>query len=399
MNEFLEHNFPFLVTMTSIIYCILGLVLIFFKTPVSSIYTPYRKSKRLLAIGMWIMSINIWIWLASFNGEWTHANDWVESFDTILFYLVGICFSYSFSSLIDHKYISKQRCLKTGIKFGLTTFVALIAMLKALEEYRHFLLILALLCIVELFFSHVFYFHKTYLQRNELLANYFSVDKKRFIRWLNISNWLLYILFAFAVISITSGAVINWLLQFYIVAVNVYITVNFINFAKEYETLRMATTEETFSAMGETPLNLIKDKKKDISEGKDTAIGSLKKNQKENFRDILRPRLALWIKEKAYTQEQFTIEELATLLYTNKTYLSTFIKEEYGMNFSSWVTSLRIEEAKKIMMKDPNQKLLDVAFQSGFSSLAYFSSVFSKSEGISPSVWQREFSRKAEGEQ
>lgn len=69
------------------------------------------------------------------------------------------------------------------------------------------------------------------------------------------------------------------------------------------------------------------------------------------------------------------------------------------MNFSSWVTSLRIEEAKKIMMKDPNQKLLDVAFQSGFSSLAYFSSVFSKSEGISPSVWQREFSRKAEGEQ
>ena len=33
MISFLERNFTYLVTMTSIIYCILGLVLIFFKSP------------------------------------------------------------------------------------------------------------------------------------------------------------------------------------------------------------------------------------------------------------------------------------------------------------------------------------------------------------------------------
>lgn len=221
MNEFLEENYSYLVTMTSIIYCMLGFVLIFFNTPQTSIYAPYRKSKRLLATGMFIMSIDIWIWLASFNGVWTYSYDWEVSLDIILFYLVGICFSFSFSNLTNHQYISKRRCKITAIKFGATSCFALFAMLDALQEYSPILQIIALLGIVELCFQHVFYFHRTYLQYNIELANYFSSDQRHFLKWLNITHWLLYILFAFAVISTTSGAIINWLLQFYIVAVSI----------------------------------------------------------------------------------------------------------------------------------------------------------------------------------
>ena len=405
MIHFLERNFTYLVTMTSIIYCILGLVLIFFKAPKTDVYAPYRKSKWLLAAGMWMTSINIWIWLATFNGLWTRENEWVASFDTILFYLIGICFTFAFGSLTDYTYISRQRCKITAIKFGATAFIALIAMVDALAAYRQILLIVALLGVIELCAKHIIFFHRSYVQRNELLANYFSSDKKSNVRWLNISHWLLYILLAFGVVSITSGAVFNWLLQFYVVAVNVYITVNFINYAKKYETLRMATTEEMIAVMDKTQSNNLshKERKKKEEEEEEaeevTATSRTKKPYKEDFRNILRPRIAAWVKAKAYTHEQFTLEELATRLYTNKTYLSTFIKDEYDMNFSSWVASLRIDEAKRIMMKEPEKKLQEVAFECGFSSLAYFSSVFSKSEGISPSAWQREFSRKTDGEQ
>ena len=405
MIHFLERNFTYLVTMTSIIYCILGLVLIFFKSPKTDVYAPYRKSKWMLAAGMWMTSINIWIWLATFTGLWTRENAWVASFDTILFYLIGICYTFSFGSLIDYTYISRQRCKITAIKFGVTAFIALIAMVDALSAYRQFLLIVALLGIIELCARHLIFFNRSYLQRNELIANYFSSDKKSDVRWLNISHWLLYILLAFGVVSITSGAVFNWLLQFYVVAVNVYITVNFINYAKKYETLRMATTEEMIAVMNKTQSNNLshKERKKKEEEEEEaeevTATSRTKKPYKEDFRNILRPRIAAWVKAKAYTHEQFTLEELATRLYTNKTYLSTFIKDEYDMNFSSWVASLRIDEAKRIMMKEPEKKLQEVAFECGFSSRAYFSSVFSKSEGISPSAWQREFSRKTDGEQ
>ena len=405
MIHFLERNFTYLVTMTSIIYCILGLVLIFFKSPKTEVYAPYRKSKWMLAAGMWMTSINIWIWLATFTGLWTRENEWVTSFDTILFYLIGICYTFSFGSLIDYTYISRQRCKITAIKFGATAFIALIAMIDALAAYRQILLIVALLGIIELCARHLIFFNRSYLQRNELIANYFSSDKKSDIRWLYISHWLLYILLALGVVSITSGAVINWLLQFYVVAVNVYITVNFINYAKEYETLRLATTEEMIAVMDKTQSNNLghverKKKEEEEAEGEEvTATSRTKKTYKEDFRNILRPRIAVWVKAKAYTHEQFTLEELAARLFTNKTYLSTFIKDEYDMNFSGWVASLRIDEAKRIMMKEPEKRLQEVAFECGFSSLAYFSSVFSKSEGISPSVWQREFSRKTDGEQ
>lgn len=396
MISFLERNFTYLVTMTSIIYCILGLVLIFFKSPKNDVYSPYRKSKWLLAAGMWMTSINIWIWLATFNGLWTLENEWVASFDTILFYLIGVCFTFSFGCLIDYTYISRQRCKITAIKFGATAFIALIAMTDALAAYRQILLIVALLGVIELCAKHIIFFHRSYLQCNELLANYFSSDKKSNVRWLNISHWLFYILLAFGVVSITSGAVINWLLQFYIVAVYIYITVKFIKYANEYETLRLATTEEMIAVMDKTQSNNLsheerkKKEKEEKAEGEEvTATSRTKKPYKEDFRDILRPRIAVWVKAKAYTHEQFTLEELASSLYTNKTYLSTFIKEEYDMNFSGWVASLRIDEAKRIMMKEPEKRLQEVAFECGFSSLAYFSSVFSKSEGISPSAWQR----------
>lgn len=406
MISFLERNFTYLVTMTSFIYCILGLVLIFFKSPKTDVYAPYRKSKWMLAAGMWMTSINIWIWLATFTGLWTRENAWVASFDTILFYLIGICYTFSFGSLTDYTYISRQRCKITAIKFGATAFIALIAMVEALAAYRQILLTIALLGIIELCARHLIFFHRSYLQRNELLENYFSSDKKSQIRWLYISHWLFYILLAFGVFSITSGAVFNWLLQFYVVAVNVYITVNFINFAKEYATLRLATTEEMIGIMDKTQSNNLNHKERKVkeedeeAEGEEvTATSRTKKPYKEDFRDILRPRIAVWMKAKAYTHEQFTLEELAARLYTNKTYLSTFIKDEYDMNFSSWVASLRIDEAKRIMLKEPEKKLQEVAYECGFSSLAYFSSVFSKSEGISPSAWQREFSRKTDGEQ
>ena len=406
MISFLERYFTYFVTMTSFIYCILGFVLIFFKSPKTAVYAPYRKSKWLLAAGMWMTSITIWVWLATFNGLWTRENAWVASFDTILFYLVGVCYTFSFGSLIDYTYISRQRCKITAIKFGATAFIALIAMIDALAAYRQILLIVALLGVIELCAKHIIFFHRSYLQRSELLANYFSSDKKSNVRWLNISHWLFYILLAFGVVSITSGAVINWLLQFYVVAVNIYITVNFIKFANEYETLRLATTEEMIAVMDKTRSNNLsheerkKEREEEKAEGEEvTETRRKKKPYKEDFRDILRPRIAVWVKAKAYTHEQFTLEELASRLYTNKTYLSTFIKDEYDMNFSGWVTNLRIDEAKRIMMKEPEKRLQEVAFECGFSSLTYFSSVFSKSEGISPSVWQREFSRKTDGEQ
>lgn len=52
MIHFLEQNFVELVTITSMIYLILAVILFLFKTPDTKVYKPFRRSKSLMAGGM-----------------------------------------------------------------------------------------------------------------------------------------------------------------------------------------------------------------------------------------------------------------------------------------------------------------------------------------------------------
>ena len=279
MIHFLEQNFVELVTITSMIYLILAVILFLFKTPDTKVYKPFRRSKSLMAGGMLLISLNIWIWIASFTGSWTKYNNWVPCFDIILFYLMGICFSFSLSSLLDPHYISRKRCKVIAVKFVMTAFFALIAMTDALKDYQIPLLLIALLGLLEMLIGHIYYFNRCYLRSNALFENYFSNDKNHFIRWLKVSHWLFYGMLILGVISIRTGALINWLVQFYVVAMNFYILINIINYASEYETLMKANCDEEKTEEEEVAE---KEKNGEIS-------------PKKAYIEKLRPRVAEWI--------------------------------------------------------------------------------------------------------
>lgn len=91
----------------------------------------------------------------------------------------------------------------------------------------------------------------------------------------------------------------------------------------------------------------------------------------------LEKRLQAWVKEKAILKQQFSIDDLATTLGTNTNYLSCLINEKYRTNFSAWISSLRIAEAKRLMIESPELKMENIAYSVGFSSASYFSKVFS----------------------
>ena len=95
---------------------------------------------------------------------------------------------------------------------------------------------------------------------------------------------------------------------------------------------------------------------------------------------LLESKLKVWVTREKYS--------LSTYVGTNHTYLSRFLKETHGVNFSEWVSGLRVSKAKELMRKNPKDKLENVAYLSGFSSLSYFSKVFSHLEGVSPARWR-----------
>lgn len=384
MIELLEKYFSSLVLCAGAVYLTLSIILLHFKVPGTPNYAPYRVAKKLLALTFGVVCINIYFWVFNFHNDWNTPSALVSCVDIILYYLIGILFSYSFSILLDRKYLNKRRYLIDFGKWAACSVIAIIAITDAMQPYSQWILLISLGFLLEFFLGFFFHFRKTYARSGELLDNYFASDKRHFINWIKRSIILIYILGLLAILTINMGAIMNWLFQVYIISLNIYITISFINYASEYGNLQQADEEIT-----ERDVEHEEDSVHPITTEQET----LNKKQIENIEELLKPRVMAWIGTKKYINEQFNIEDLAKLLGTNKYYLSRFIKENYQMNFSTWIASLRIEEAKKMMTDDPKIKLEEVALSVGFSSLSYFSKVFSRLEGTTPSLWLRANSR------
>jgi AraC-like DNA-binding protein len=102
-----------------------------------------------------------------------------------------------------------------------------------------------------------------------------------------------------------------------------------------------------------------------------------------------RATLEAWLeKEKPYCNPDFQLTDLRQVLPMNRSYLSRFIKSAYGRSFYQWVNGLRIEQAKRLMVEQPDLKIQDVAERCGFSSRSVFTQVFTRETGVAPSDWK-----------
>lgn len=91
---------------------------------------------------------------------------------------------------------------------------------------------------------------------------------------------------------------------------------------------------------------------------------------------------------KAYIDEHYseklTLEMIAERFYINKYYLSRLFKEQYGFTLMSYLQLVRITQAKRLL-RFTDKKIEEIGRECGMSDLTYFSRVFKKIEGLSPS--------------
>lgn len=106
--------------------------------------------------------------------------------------------------------------------------------------------------------------------------------------------------------------------------------------------------------------------------------------------EVIKDRLAEWIKQKGFLTSRITIIQLSKIIGVNRTYLSNHINTNYGLNFNLWLNRLRIEEAKELIKQSPERNLSEIAQQIGFTDLAHFSKQFKLLVGEAPSKWRKE---------
>ena len=88
--------------------------------------------------------------------------------------------------------------------------------------------------------------------------------------------------------------------------------------------------------------------------------------------------------------EKLSLSVLAEQFHLNPQYISQLVKSEIGVNFLAYLTSIRMEKAKKLLLST-SLSVAEVAEQSGYGDYRVFTKVFKKSEGITPSQYRRDF--------
>lgn len=111
---------------------------------------------------------------------------------------------------------------------------------------------------------------------------------------------------------------------------------------------------------------------------------SLKEEYKTRLLDFLE-------KEKPYLQPKLSINELANSLHIPKHFISQIINDSLGHTFYSLINSHRVEEVKRRISEDKQDKftLLAIAFDSGFNSKSGFINNFKLETGLTPLEYRK----------
>ena len=88
--------------------------------------------------------------------------------------------------------------------------------------------------------------------------------------------------------------------------------------------------------------------------------------------------------------EEMSLSVLSEEFHMNPQYISQLFKNEIGVGFLAYLTSIRMEKAKKLLLST-SLSIGEIAEQSGYGDYRVFTKVFKKSEGITPSQYRRDF--------
>lgn len=110
----------------------------------------------------------------------------------------------------------------------------------------------------------------------------------------------------------------------------------------------------------------------------------------EQMLEQIAQQVDLWIQSKEFCRNKMNIITAAQQLGSNRLYLSTYINTMHKCTFRSWVSRLRINEAKRLMVEKPQMTITQIAEEVGFVSLTSFTHAFKNVEGISPKEWAAE---------
>lgn len=95
---------------------------------------------------------------------------------------------------------------------------------------------------------------------------------------------------------------------------------------------------------------------------------------------------------QAHHAEDLSLGQVAKAVNTSTFYFCKIFKKSTGINFTDYVSRVRIERARNLLL-NPNLRVSEIAYEVGFQSLTHFNRVFRRIVGQSPSDYRSKLPR------
>lgn len=89
-----------------------------------------------------------------------------------------------------------------------------------------------------------------------------------------------------------------------------------------------------------------------------------------------------------YWNQKLTLSEIAAFVHLSPSYSSALFKESTGLSIMDYIIRFRIDKASE-MLKYSDRLVSEIAEESGFCDIFYFSRTFKRHTGFSPAAYRR----------
>lgn len=99
-------------------------------------------------------------------------------------------------------------------------------------------------------------------------------------------------------------------------------------------------------------------------------------------------RLSITYLQEHYKDEMLSLELLSEHVNLNSSYFSALFKKNMGVGFSDYVLTLRIQEAKRLLV-ETNKGIAEIALEIGYHDPKHFTKIFKKNCQIKPNEYRK----------
>ena len=376
---------------------VLAVLLMLIKIPSSDYSEKLAKSKLAIVVSFMICGFMMFYTMAQYGKDYIW--DW-ELLTMLMIYIVvhfsTAIISYSMIALLKTERHRYQNLYLPGLFFSaLISFMLLESYKSGNLNYFWTMCIAALAAFLIQSVTYIVYFDKAYKQSHKEFESYYDDDADHKLKWVRFC----YVISMLTNLFVLVYLLLYWFLPhkmavaslytFWYLIYMLYLTSNFLSFLGSHRLVLDAFAYKTLSGQDlMRRINESRKKKARKAKGKELQDEVHLSDNTEAGLARLEKALEKWVADKRYREYDKTRDDIARELRTSKDLLHLYFSTRMGVDFRTWRTNLRIEEAKTLLLENKDASINIIAEASGFSDKSNFHRQFVKIVGCSPKEWR-----------